>query len=86
MLKYHTDLPNVDVLFNNFKLYEKTYPKEAKVFFSEILPYIIEQALKLPEYIKTPIPLLEKYMNIAVTINKLQVIIYIYIILMNSKL
>ncbi|ORX46423.1 hypothetical protein BCR36DRAFT_331857, partial [Piromyces finnis] len=74
LLKYHKNLPNIDVLFNNLKLYEKAYPEEANVFFNDILPFIIEQALKLPEYFKTPIPLLEKYMNIAITINKLQAI------------
>jgi len=31
--------------FNNLRLYEKRYPDEAKIFFNEILPYIIEQAL-----------------------------------------
>ncbi|ORX83136.1 hypothetical protein BCR32DRAFT_267172 [Anaeromyces robustus] len=75
LLKYHTELSeNDNSLLNNLRLYEKRYSDEAKYFFIEILPFIIEQALKLPEYLTKPIPLLGKYMNIAITFNKLQVI------------
>jgi len=74
LLKYHEELSNIGNLLNNLRLYEKKYPEEAKLFFNEILPFIIEQALKLPEYLTKPIPLLGRYMNIAITLNKLQVI------------
>jgi len=75
LLQYHPELSNTDrSLLNNLRLYEKKYPEEAKTFFSEILPFIIEKAIKLPEYLNKPIPLLGRYMNIAITINKLQAI------------
>jgi len=61
------------------KLYEKKYPEETSAFFKNTFSYIIEQALNLPQYLTKPIPLLGKYMNMAITINRLQVnIIYIY--------
>lgn len=77
LLKYHEELSNIGNLLNNLRLYEKKYPEEAELFFNEILPFIIEQALKLPEYLTKPIPLLGRYMNIAITLNKLQVILFL---------
>jgi len=74
VIKYNTFLTDDECFFINLKAYEKKYPEEAKTFFNEILPFIIEQALKLPEYLTKPIPLLGKYMNIAITLNKLQVL------------
>jgi len=74
LLKYHTELSeNDNSLLNNLRLYENRYIEESKYFYTEILPFIIEQALKLPEYLSKPIPLLGRYMNIAITFNKLQV-------------
>jgi len=55
------------------KLYEKKYPEETSAFFKNTFSYIIEQALNLPQYLTKPIPLLGKYMNMAITINRLQV-------------
>jgi len=75
LLQYHPELSNTDrSLLNNLRLYENRYPEEATTFFKEILPYIIDKALKLPEYLTKPIPLLGKYMNIAITINRLQAV------------
>eukprot|EP00833_Pecoramyces_ruminatium_P011656 jgi/Orpsp1_1/1185688/evm.model.c7180000094853.1 len=72
VIKYHSYLTDEDPFFYNLKQYEKKYPEEANHFFDKVLPFIIEQALKLPEYLTKPIPLLGKYMNIAITLNKLQ--------------
>ncbi|ORX46422.1 hypothetical protein BCR36DRAFT_331854 [Piromyces finnis] len=75
LLQYHPELSNTDSsLLNNLRRYESKYPEEASSFFKNTLPYIIEQALNLPKYLTKPIPLLGKYMNIAITINKLQAI------------
>jgi len=75
LLQYHTELSNTDrSLLNNLKLYEKKYPEEANAFFKNTLPYIIEQALNLPQYLTKPIPLLGRYMNMSITINRLQAV------------
>ncbi|ORX83320.1 hypothetical protein BCR32DRAFT_292060 [Anaeromyces robustus] len=72
VIKYNPLYTEDDCFFANLKNYEAKYPEEANKFFNKILPFIIEQALKLPEYLTKPIPLLGKNMNIAITINKLQ--------------
>jgi len=75
LLQYHPELSNTDSsLLNNLKLYEKKYPEETSAFFKNTFSYIIEQALNLPQYLTKPIPLLGKYMNMAITINRLQAV------------
>eukprot|EP00833_Pecoramyces_ruminatium_P009789 jgi/Orpsp1_1/1183821/evm.model.c7180000086833.1 len=71
--KYNCIKPDEDC-YKNLQQYDNHFPEEAKIFYEEILPFIIEQALKLPEYLSISIPVLGKYMNIAITLNKLQVL------------
>ncbi|KAG4101767.1 hypothetical protein H8356DRAFT_1654229 [Neocallimastix lanati (nom. inval.)] len=72
--KYNCIEINEEYDYKNIQQYTDQFPEEAEIFFKEILPFIIEQALKLPEYITTSIPVMRKYMNIALTFNKLQVL------------
>ena len=63
-----------DRIFNSYhELFENSFLEEdADLFFDNILPKIIELALRLPELMRSPIPLLKKTMNKSISMSQEQ--------------
>jgi poly(ADP-ribose) glycohydrolase len=56
------------------ELFENEFPEDdAEFFFIEVLPKMIELALRLPTLLAAPIPLLKKTMNHSITLSQQQV-------------
>ncbi|XP_068141153.1 poly(ADP-ribose) glycohydrolase [Drosophila tropicalis] len=74
ILSYNTTYRNQWNFRSLHKLLREEFDKsEARVFFEDLLPRIIRLALRLPELIKAPVPLLKQYKTAALTLSQQQI-------------